>query len=262
MPREAKRRFVSLRVNEVSLVDSPANEQEFIVIKSLDQEEPMAGTDQQVANTETSAPANAESNGTQQASTEPVEKMTVHVEKAGNDSMAEALKQVTELVKSVASVAVKASETQPAADVKKDANQQTSDQPTDTETEKAKAFTPKRLEQVKNAMSVLEGLVKEVSGGKSETTTKVAEPEVPTVDTAKAAEQNNILSQQLIDLTKKLGELGEAVKNGLGGVSEITKSIESRVEAIEKTREPSKSIAGEGGTESTQTQKSFWSGVL
>lgn len=34
--RQAKQRFVALRVNEVSLVDSPANEREFLVIKRTD----------------------------------------------------------------------------------------------------------------------------------------------------------------------------------------------------------------------------------
>ena len=41
LPNEEKRRFTDLRVDEVSLVDSPANEEEFAIIKRQ-QEENMA----------------------------------------------------------------------------------------------------------------------------------------------------------------------------------------------------------------------------
>ena len=35
-----------------------------------------------------------------------------------------------------------------------------------------------------------------------------------------------------------------------------------RVEAIEKTRQPSTSVEGDGDTDTTTTEKSMWSGVL
>jgi len=42
MTNKTKRRFVALAVDELSLVDTPANEKEFAVVKRLQTEEEMA----------------------------------------------------------------------------------------------------------------------------------------------------------------------------------------------------------------------------
>ena len=56
-------------------------------------------------------------------------------------------------------------------------------------------------------------------------------------------------------LTKGVEALSEAVTKALGSLGE-------RVEAIEKTRQPSTSVDGDGDTDTTHTEKSIWSGVL
>ena len=72
MPKEAKRRFVGLDTEEVSLVDTPANEVEFLVVKNT--EDPSMGA------------------------TAKVEKEVVPVEVDGDENVTKALAHVSGIV--------------------------------------------------------------------------------------------------------------------------------------------------------------------
>lgn len=88
MPREAQQRFVALDVGEVSLVDSPANEKEFAVVKSLNLEEDMADTATEVTK-----------------SGDNVETVTLSEAKAANEAVEKAMEHVTSLVENIAKLA-------------------------------------------------------------------------------------------------------------------------------------------------------------
>jgi hypothetical protein len=259
--REAKRRFLSLRVREVSLVDSAANEQEFIVIKRLDQEEQhMAGNNTEVAKADTSTvPA--------QASTQSgdVEKVTIEVTKAATDATQKAMEMVTKLVGEIGKVAnpqgkietevaktvaqpvvavVDAAAVAPAPTVVAPIATSVVAQATPVvETEKAASFTPGRIASIQNAITDLQKLVSEVAPTNVQKYTE--QPAMP---------NNDALIKTITDLTTK-------VEKVLGDVQTTTKNLGERLEVIEKTREPSKSISGDGGTE-VKTNKSLWTGVL
>lgn len=87
MPKEANRRFLDLQVNEVSLVDTPANQVEFLVAKRL-QEDTMPG------NKDQNTPATENSD---------VTKVALDVEKIENDAVQKALDKVNSLVDSIVS---------------------------------------------------------------------------------------------------------------------------------------------------------------
>lgn len=88
MPREALQRFVALDVGEVSLVDSPANEREFAVVKSLNPEDSdMADTAEVIK---------GDNN---------VETVSLEVAKATNDAVEKAMEKVTGLVENIAKLA-------------------------------------------------------------------------------------------------------------------------------------------------------------
>lgn len=96
MPSEAKQRFISLDVAEVSVVDTPANEVEFLVHKRAERmEDPIMGD----TNTNATAPAAVEKqNNTPEVISQPASKAEVAaVEKA--------MEQVTALVEGIAKAA-------------------------------------------------------------------------------------------------------------------------------------------------------------
>lgn len=118
---------------------------------------------------------------------------------------------------------------------------------------KAKAFTPKREEALKSAISQLNDLLKELSMQKIPTG---ASPST-TVPGGGAFGASGIM-----DLTvKKLAELTEQVSKALGEMHTVQKSLGERVESIEKTRNPSSSVESDGGTDAN-VNKTMWSGVL
>lgn len=96
MPKQAQQRFVDLAVGEVSLVDSPANERVFNVVKSLNQE------NGDMADTTTDVNKNDAQ----------VETVPVDVAKATNEAVEKAMSQVTALVEGIS----KAVGEEPAAD--------------------------------------------------------------------------------------------------------------------------------------------------
>lgn len=128
------RRFVELNVDEVSLVDSPANEEEFAVIKSLTaQEDDMAVdkskdtvTENAEESTEETEPK-VEKDAEEESKDEGAEKVEVDAEKPDDEGVVKAMAKVTDLVESIAK----------AAGVSADSEEETDD--AEEETEKAGA---------------------------------------------------------------------------------------------------------------------------
>jgi hypothetical protein len=89
LPAQPKRRFLKLNVGEVSLVDSPANEVEFLVTKNL--EDQVMGEQQETA-----------------------ERVVVE-QPAGESDVASVLKHVNAIVENIANVVVKTTKASPAA---------------------------------------------------------------------------------------------------------------------------------------------------
>lgn len=308
--RQPKQRFVDLSVGEVSLVDSPANEQEFIVVKRLNQEDgDMADENREVTKGQPDG---------ENISDEPVTKGAeqVPVEVASTEAVEKAMAQVTQLVESIAK-AVNASEpaeTSAEVDTEKADTEKggwpkmrkqfeaelksagiegdaatkamarfdkafmpfkpggatkpplkKAEKSVDTDetvqkmlevlgmsVQKAKAFTPKREEALKAAVETLQELMKELTmqsiptGGSPSTTVPTSPMYGPATTMA---------------LTKSIEGLQEILTAKLDEVQSVAKGLTERVEAIEKVATPSKSVEGDGGTD-TKTQKSFWSGVL
>ena len=317
MSNKAKQRFVDLSVGEVSLVDSPANQQEFVVVKRLNQEEgDMADVNTEVKKAEgVTEPVAKDSN---QAAPEKVQ---VEVAKATNAAVEKAMAQVTELVESIAKATGTAPEPSEASGEANQADVEKGKMPDmrgmykgqlekagvkgealekamadfdkkmppfmkpekkgvqkDTDgageaqvaddaeasvqkmlevlavgVQKAKAFTPKREAALKAAIETLSGLMKELAmqdipvGGSPSTS-------VPSGASFGASD--------VVELTKSLTELKDILKAKLDEVHEVTKSLGERLQTIEKTRNPSTSLEGEGGTDTQETKKSFWANVL
>lgn len=293
------------------MVDSPANEQEFIVVKRLNQEDgDMADENQEVTKGQ---PDGENSNETTVA--KGAEQVPVEV--AGSEAVEKAMAQVTQLVESIAKAAnaPKPTETvevdaEKAADAEKgrpDMRKQfqselkaagvegdamtkamerydkafkpfqpgASAKPPFKKAEKslegemdegvqkmlevlsmgvqkAKAFTPKREEALKAAVETLQELMKELSMQK-----------IPTGGSPSTTVPTNPMygPATTMALTKSIEGLKEILTTKLDEVQGVAKGLTERVETIEKTAAPSKSVEGDGGTDTT-TQKSFWSGVL
>jgi len=288
MGNKAKQRFVELDVNEVSLVDNGANEQEFVVIKNLTTEEVGEMADDNVK--KNAGEENA------QKDTSP-ERVPVEVQKSNDAAIVAAMEQVSAMIGNISKVAESASnageksveksadgdveekptekaegtEAKPAEgdqEVQKDDNAEAdaaeadaADTEADVEktlgalalaVEKAKRFTPKREKAFKAALEALTGLAKELG------MMEIAVGASPPVSTPKGA----MYGASSVPIAKALEELTGKIEAVVSGVQETTKSLGERVEKIEDTRMPSKSVEGEGGTDTQKTEKSFWSGIL
>jgi len=292
---EAKREFVDLKVDEVSLVDSPANEMEFAIVKSLNKQEDNMAKDKKTEVTK------AEEAETDAAAATPapeaeVENVPVEVAKAESDAVQQAMDQVTDIVKGIAEQ-IKADKTEeevtksdggdggdgeeaPAADDAPAAEEESAaedeetsdDAPASTTEEdevektldglaaaieKAKAFTPKRREQLEKAIEQLQVLLAGLNP------VKPPQPmgQAPAVKTPGPGFMSGIqkMTEAIEGLTKALDDQ----QNKIGELVETNKNLNERIEDIEKTRQPSTSVDDEGDTDTeTKTQKSFWSNVL
>lgn len=294
---QAKRRFIDLTVNEVSLVDSPANEQEFIVIKRLETEEKIMSA--AVAKTEPqtppkAAPASTETPVTKDAGATPAVE-TVPVEVNKSDVSAKVLEQVESIAKAIAGLSGAQPAAQPAAET--------------ADVAKAKAETVRKSmkdagfseEQIAKALGALEEKPAEVKKTEAqpdaeEATAKALDAIALAVQKAKTftPKREQALKSVVEQLTKLLGDLapvadsasntlpaGASLQSGLSEVQKqmgelvttlkasfdnvqgATKELSGRLEAIEKARNPSQATppAGNATTE-TKTEKSFWAGVL
>lgn len=324
MQRQAKRRFVKLKVNEISLVDSPANEQEFLVAKRLDKE----NTTMANAASETSV-----EQAVAKAAADGVETVAIEVEKNGDGSVEAVVGHVANIVANItksnqpteqAVDAPKPTTTDADVDkgcgtggggkggkkedvmwgkmkkalkdmkmsdadvdkaitlmqtltkaedtVSKAATSSTTDQPAATGEDaiektmtalvegitKAKAFTPKRAAALKEAVTKLSDLIKELEDVQQGTSPKNDMPKTAQVPPATLATPTSVSKNMDTDpVLAKISELADVVKK----MGETNQALVTRVETIEKARNPSTSVAPNGGND-VQVQKSIWNGLL
>lgn len=283
MANEAKQRFLDLVVEEVSIVDSPANECNYVVVKNLQEDGDMANTNTQ---------QNAALDSSQAASANTI---PVNVESENNTEVIKAMQQVTAMVTSIAkslegaknpdnaendetkteksaatptaTTAVPTATTAaptaaPEGDgvkTKKNATAQSQEQsPSDAfedtlkalgaVVEKAKRFTPKREAALKEIVDKLMALSKEM--GMEE----IPVGQSPTASLPSSASYGGTaISKSLEELTKVVKTLSESMQ-------ETTKSLGDRLAKVENIRQPSQ---GEGDDNSTtKVEKSMWAGIL
>lgn len=273
MGNKVQRRFVELSVGEVSLVDSPANEEEFAVIKSLNSMEENEMPDEKKAE-ETAVEKKAEEEKIEKAETEKVEtekveaeKVEVEVEAPKEDAVQKAMEKVVSTVEAIAkSVGIegkeesmekteeeKAEKVEEEKTEKAEAEAKADDdsflEKLSEVIEKAKRFTPNRASALKAAVEQLSKLVQDL--------------ESPTKE-AKAAPMAGTFGESGIkEITKSIEGMAESFKTSFAEVTEVTKKLGDRIEQIEKERKPSKSVSDEGGTDTkVKKENSLWSGVL
>lgn len=286
-----KHEYIELTVEELSVVDRPANQKEFAVIKCVESDtekgvEPMA--DQTVESTARVEAAN-------------VEVVPVEVAKNEDDSaMTQALEQLDTITKSVAALGAQV------------ATEEGGEKPEVETTEKAAKETPTTVFQAALKANGVKGEALTTAMKKYEKVcacgaapvAKADESEAVTDDDtdgnefmgqlATAVNKAKVLTPKRLaalkalqeQLAKMIGEMEgiphskspktKVPKNnsfGASGLSPIMKGIEAvtksigdlgaRIEKIEKTRQGSKTL-GETGT-ATPTQKAdgeFWSGAI
>lgn len=145
--------------------------------------------------------------------------------------------------------------------------------------QKAKAFTPARVAKLAEALETLQKLMMEVIPVGSSPSTKepgVSQHSNPNttraalVGTQKSSDGDGQMTQLLTGLDTVLTRLEEATgatvtKRAEGDnvdIASVLKSIQGRLDAIEKAR-PAPQSEGDGSTTTTtQTKKSFWGGLI
>jgi hypothetical protein len=294
---DAKQRFIDLSVHEVSLVDTPANEVEFLVLKRLESTEETMTTESQ----------EAADKGNEGGNTQPV---VVDSQKRAEGASAD-LNKVVSLIENIAK------ELGATPEQKADAEQLAGD----AEVEKAmpgagakrKAFRADLQKSgvagdaLKSAMAAFD---KCLSMGTEVEQKKATEPEKPaakeekpvaksagevaesitaediaaikakTITPARAETLKGIIEQlskmlpseapassegslPMADLTKALTEALAPISKTLNEVVETSKKLETRVETVEKARAPSTTLPeGEGTEKVEKAKKSFWSGAI
>jgi hypothetical protein len=322
VPKSAKRRFVGLDTEEVSLVDSPANEVEFLVVKNTEdpsmsataaakKQRVQVETDDDEATTNDDAVAKSleHVNGI-------VEKITALVakgEKPAPDpdsgkggeeedddtqdtdtSDEETLKAAAKSLKSVlakcgmdAEMSKKVYGSLKAAgfdltakggmpfmnkpkgkggndmtDEEKTSKASSGDEPLTMANlalavQKAAAFTPARIAQLKSAQEILKLVLEAVTPGTS------PDSSVPAVQThgnpSSVADLTKPNTKPSVPTMKSADpEIVTLFKSLSGAVEKLVE----RVEAIEKARPGSNSLGDQGGTDSAVKKSNMWSGVL
>jgi hypothetical protein len=117
--------------------------------------------------------------------------------------------------------------------------------------QKAAAFTPARITQLKNAQEILKLVLESVAPG------EVPHNKAPVL--GKHGNKSHLGVKKSSDDSEPLTQIAKALQD----VSETIESMNERIEAIEKARPGSNSVDVEGTTE-TKTKKSasLWNGVL
>lgn len=271
----AKQRLVSLRVGEVSLVDLPANEREFLIIKSLEGDD-MKTADGQTANPEAGAPAGttaepaaaAASDAAAQADdgAKTVESLAEAVEKAikpyqgkgeGGKMKAElpppianALTKIMDMIAKLLGVTTKQTEK------------------ADAEVEKGKAqFSKDRMTVMKGALAMLLKVMKDASPEVFAELFHGLDPATFDVTTQQAAGGGGgaangeypyppNVKKALDDIEKMPGQIQSAVEAAV-------KPLAERLDGVEKAQGKSKSLPEGTNDQATAKSKgSLWKGLL
>jgi hypothetical protein len=264
---EAKERLTKIRVGEVSVVDSPAIEEEFVIIKRL-QEDKMDVKEKEIQKKE------------DQSTEGEIEKVEIEVP----DVVGAVMDKVTELIDEVKKTSDDEDDEEKSSKKEKtegevekgskDGEEAKSDEDDDEDdkenkvkkndegkevdvlealegiVQKARRFTPKREEMLKTSINDLQTLLSEISP-QEEASAQTEEGVEKKVE--KKAEEG-----KLDKVVKAVGELADMFKEQFG-------TVNKRIDKIEKRREPSSSIDDDKDTvksEEKVEKRSLWSGVL
>lgn len=300
MPNQAKQRFLSLDVAEVSVVDAPANEVEFLVHKRATEDATMGDT-----NTSATAPAAVEKQN------QAPEVISQPATAASTEAVEKAMAQVTALVEGIAKAAgATIVDPEEARDAEAEKARKGMGAMRKTYREQLKAAGLKG-DAMKSAMAAFDKCaMMEAEMSKEAPATKSATPELTPEQQASVVAQKALeeLSQSITkgkmftkerqdkmkaaldQLKAVMDEMGtvptgaspatstpDTTTFGASGVAELTKSltelkdqisaglteISKRVEAVEKSRAPGNALPNDATDgKPAPVKKSLWSGIL
>jgi hypothetical protein len=133
------------------------------------------------------------------------------------------------------------------ANVSKDLQKESED-----EIQKSKRFTPSRTESLKKTALDLLKLLGEID----------VEAMKSIVDSFKSSNVAKQEGEKEMDQKSEKDPNVEKLESELTETKAKLEEKTKKLEEIEKSRLPSKSVEGEGGTDKKETKKSFWTGVL
>lgn len=284
---QASRRILDVDVREVSLVDRAANLRRFVIIKRLEDDMENAGKEGDVS--AVSQSADSGNSGSVQTETPPnnPEAVKTDTEKAcggkKDDEDKKKAQEEEEEEKKKAAEAKKAEEVKKAqeeeakkaedakkAEEAKSSNQvsdQTANPPVQVDVDKSKRVTPARVDSLKKAALELLKLIGEIDSEAVKSI--VGSFATSNVNKEKPMEAKPEKNPEIEKLEKELTEtktnLEKELADSKAKLEETSKRLDEtnkKLEDIEKSRQPSKSVEGQGGTDKKETKKSFWSGVL
>lgn len=306
--KKAKRIFLALKVGEISLVDEGANEKTIIVAKRKAEDEATMGTDEtEIVNIQGDGPSEAVAKSVQSLITSLLDfqntekakgeakagdktgdkgkgKMPAFLAKLkdaltksglGGDLAATVAASVeaaftdegsaSEVAKSVTpeELTMKALEALQSALAKPAASQD--------DVSKAKTFTPKREQALKDVAQKVIGLLEELGIDKAEfgasgipSTPNNATP-MPAVqdraNTGGAGEPSNKI-QKSMDAEVLASAIGAAISKAMEPVTSAVTAIDGRLTSIEKARAPSTQVPDDPTPKLVAKGKSLWRGVV
>lgn len=291
MPKEAKRRFQAVDVEEISLVGTPANETPFYVVKNKKTENPDMAAKATNGGTETvslaSAPPSDDAvakclasvssivnNVALLAKGQPAQTQTETTKGEEKSNEAETDPTVALLTKAGLTKEAAAStvETLKKAGIALSSvvtQTTTKSEKTEEESEnelaelvagsisKAARFTPARMSQLKNAYEALKLVIEGVEQGAA-----------PATKTPKGTSPGSGIGSQIAkgedggSLVAAVTQLAEAVQKSMEINTTKTKELADRLEAIEKAK-PASDSEGSGTTEEKTTKsKSLFAGLV
>jgi hypothetical protein len=263
-----KHEYLTLKVDEIAVVDDAANLKEFAVIKSkTTQEGDEKMAQEKDVKKETNEEVEVKDGNTSAENTE-----------SKDDSVQKASVNVDELVAQVVKSLEEKQEAKPEEDKeveKKEDKEEDSDSGEEIEAkkteddkeepevdeeaettkmldtllssiQKAKSLTPSRVKTLKQVSELLNGFLTEVESGEDK----------------KVSKSNDDKEEEKPKPKVDLGEIKKLLEEKIGEVVEATKALDTRIEEIEKTRVPSASLNDGADTETVEKKDSnFWSGV-
>lgn len=258
------RRFVDLEVDEVSLVDSPANEKEFAILKRVEEEMPNDVKEVIEKEATSSDEKLEEETDNKEVSEKKEEEVSVDPEKIVTEAVEKAIGKVTGLIESIAKKSNEKNEDAPKETVPEKVEEVAPEKteeaapevaetpevaPEATPVEKAKRFTPTRIQTLKEVAATIQTLVGEIADA--------SQPEEEK-EVSKSAEKDE--TQEVFkSLTQTLGDLKTSFQSFLS----TSKTLNDRLEVIEKSIQPSQSVEGNGGTDTdVKKDNNIWKGLL
>jgi len=274
------RELLDLDVREVSLVDRPANLRPFLIVKRQTEDhlgefeiEPsvvewlekvavspgaptesiraltavLAGGEPVDPKQETKDQAEDQAVDQNATAAEPTAEPVTKTEPAAEPETVTEAEPAAEPVAKNEPMAEPDPDDQPMVVIKRDGSIHVSGQ----QVQKAKTFGKAKTATLQNAVSALAKLLGDVSEDALKAAMLPYSDPTKKVDTTKAVDPEQTNTADPIELITK-------------AVASALEPITKRLDEIEKTRNPSQSVEGDGGTESRQTKvnKSIWAGVL